>query len=52
MAQNVALQFTNIKEEDIEDFLKYCNLPDEKIESSSDYDLALTMRECYQSYIN
>ena len=41
---------TGMEDQQIEEFVKYCHLGNDFVESASDYDLAVAVSECYQSY--
>lgn len=45
-------QFVPLSDDQMETFMKYCNLPDDFIVQSNDYDLAKAIKDCYGSFVS
>lgn len=50
--QKVILQITDLKEEEVEDFLKFAYFPDDFLETASQYELLVSIKKKYMAYKN
>jgi hypothetical protein len=49
--KGVVKRVTGLPEEQLEAFMKYCNMPDEFVAGAQDYDIAVAIKDCYLAFL-